>query len=293
MLVNILIIVISLCVITIIIILAKKLPKVMVVDVKSNIIKQAEVKKRLLEERFERHFKDGGRAIIIFITPLTKQLKKIFKLWYQKIVKLEEAYRHKALKMSFKDEVVKQQGIVKMLNEAAIKASNEVFDEAEKIYIEVLTLDDKNIEAYKGLGEIFLLKKDFEHAKETFEFLLKLSQNDPFIYSRLGEIAAEKGDLKMAEEDLLKSLAMDKENSETYLKLAEIYLNLDNPRQAFSMAEQAAIIEPNNPRILDFLIEISIIVQDKTAALRAYQQLKEVNPDNQGLIAIKEKISRL
>ena len=94
-------------------------------------------------------------------------------------------------------------------------------------------------------------------------------------------------------QDYLKSLEINKEDIETYLQLAGIYCNLENYQQAFLIAEQAGLIEPNNPRVLDFLIKISIIVQDKEAALRAYKQLKEVNPENQKLSEIKEKISQL
>ena len=70
----------------------------------------------------------------------------------------------------------------------------ENFADAEKKYVEALTLDDKSYQAYQGLGQLYLLQKDYEHAKETFEFLLKLNQEDPFIYRSLGEIAAGRGD---------------------------------------------------------------------------------------------------
>jgi len=291
MLSKVLIAIIIVCLTAIFTIIIKKLPKVLAVDVKSNIFKQAVVKRRLLEERFERRFKDGGKKIFYFLKPLLSQAAKFIKRFYQEIVNLEENYRHKALKMRFQDEVLKEQKITKLLNKAETKVQEEVFDEAEKLYIEVLTLDQNSLPVYKGLGRLYLLKKDYEHAKETFEFLLKFSQDDPFIYKSLGEIAVTKGDLKMAEEDYLKSLAIDKEDTETYLKLAETYLNLDNPQKAFSLAEQAATIEPNNPRILDFLIEISIIVQDKASALKFYQQLKEVNPENQKLKEFRERIN--
>jgi tetratricopeptide (TPR) repeat protein len=290
---KILIIIIILCLLAIFIILIRKLPKVLVVDTKSNILKQAVVKRRLLEERFERHFKEGGKKIFNILKPLLQKLTKLIKRLYQEIVRLEEIYRHKALKMNFKDEVLKEQKIAKLLNQAEIKLKEEVFDEAEKLYIEVLTLNERNTQAYKGLGKLYLIKKDYEQAKETFEFLLRLTQDDPFIYKSLGEIAATKGDLKMAEEDYLKSLEIDKEDIETYLKLAETYLNLDNPQKAFAIAEQAATIKPNDPRILDFLIEISIIVQDKATALKVYHQLKEVNPENQKLSELKERIDKL
>ena len=108
-------------------------------------------------------------------------------------------------------------------------------------------------------------KKDYEHAKEIFEFIIKLGQEDPFVYRSLGKIAAGRGDLKMAEDEYLKSLDLDVKDITAYLDLVEVYLNLDDPHKAFEVINQAAAIEPKNPKVLDFLIEISIILQDKAA----------------------------
>lgn len=290
---TILIIIILIGVAVLVVMSIKKLPKVLAVDVKSNVLKQASVKQRLLEERFRRSFSEQGKKITSLISPLIKSLNRQFSKFYQKLVDLEQQYRHKVLKTTFSETVAKEQTLEKLLNRAAVSLEAEDYDKAEEQYIEILTIDQKNTLAYKGLGEVYLLKKDYEHAKETFEFLLKISQNDPFIYKGLGQIAAEKGDLKVAEEDYLKSLEIDQNDIETYLTLADIYLNLDNPQKAHEMAEKAAMLEPNNPRVLDFLIEVSIIVHDKPSAIKAYYQLKEANPDNQKFAELKEKIDNM
>ncbi|MBU1130691.1 tetratricopeptide repeat protein [Patescibacteria group bacterium] len=293
MLPTILIIIIFLCLVIIGAVIFKKIPKVLAIDAKSKILKQPLIKRRLLEERLERHFKEGGKKMVSILEPPFNNLGTKFKKLYQKLIELEEKYRHKVLKVSFKEGADKERKVESFLDKAAELVSSENFDEAEKIYIETLTLDEKNIPAYKGLGELYLLKKDYEHAKETFEFLLKLEQDDPFVYRGLGEIAAEKGDLKVAEEDYLKSLEIDKEDFETHLKLAEIYLNLEDYQKSFKLAEEAVVLEPHNPRALDFLIEISIILRDKATALKIYRQLKEVNPDNQKLPDFRKRIDQL
>lgn len=290
---TILIIIIFLSLAAIAVILIRKLPKILAVNTKSPALKQASVKRQLLERRFQRHFKEGGKRVAIILKPILNDLAEKSKRFYQKLINLEEKYRHKALKASFKEEVVKEQKIERLLKKAQELVEKEDFDEAEKMYIAALTLEGKSISAYKGLGELYLLKKDYEHAKETFEFLLKIAQNDPYVFSGLGEIAALRGDLKVAEEDYLKSLEIDKGNIDTYLKLAEIYLNLEDNQKAFATVEQAVTLEPNNPRVLDFLIEISIIVKDKATAYKAYRQLKEVNPENGKLSEFRERINSL
>jgi len=271
----------------------KKIPKVSAVNETSAVLKQASVKKRLLEDRLERHFKEGGAKLINSMQPLFKELVLWFKERSRRFIELEEKYRHKSLKISFKDEVAKEQKIAKLLGRAQLWLNQDNFEEAEKIYIEVLTLDERSIPAYKGLGELYILKKDYELAKQTYEFLLKLTQDDPEVYKGLGAVAWGKGDLKMAEEDYLKSLNIDKGNIEVYLNLAQVYINLEEPNKAFKMVETAAIFEPKNPRVLDFLIELSIMVQDKATAVKTFKQLKEANPENQKLSEFKERIEKM
>ncbi len=282
------------CLAVILIIFFSKLASVSAVNLATApSVKQVEVKKRLLEERLQRKFSHLAGQLAVWLKPVSQFLAARLKFFYRKIIELEEIYRHKILKSSFQDRVAKERYASEMLKEAALLAVEEKFAAAEKKYIEILNLDEKNLEAYRGLGELYLRQKDYEHAKETFEFLLKLNAGDPVAYRRLGETDYLKGDLKAAQERYLKSLELDAGSLETCLALAEICLNLEEPSQAFKYALQASILEPHHPRVLDFLIEVSIIVRDKSAALKAYKQLKEVNPENQKLAELKEKIDKL
>ncbi|MCX6785731.1 MAG: tetratricopeptide repeat protein [Candidatus Komeilibacteria bacterium] len=272
----------------------KKLAKVAMVDSETSpVVKQSAVKKRLMEERLQRKVSAAGGKVLSYLKPAFKLLVKVIRAGYQKSVDLEEHYRHKVLHASFKDKVQIQQYASQLLTKAAALLEQERLTEAEKAYLEILKLDEKNAAAYQGLGELYLLKKDHEHAREIFEFLLRLNENNPLAYYNLGAIASKKGDLKQAQEQYLKSLELDAGNIGSYLDLAGVYLNLDEPNQAWAAVNKAAVLEPNNPKILDFLIEVSIITRDKDAARRAYQRLKEVNPENQKLPELKEKIDSL
>ena len=289
-----LVIIIVICLVAIAIIVGRKFSALKAVNTKTApVIQQMDVKRKLLEQRLQRHLKDGGSKAYTYIKPLVAQISVKLRQLYQKLFELEENYRHKVLKSSFKDKVVQEQKVDEILKQAEDFIDKENFADAEKKYVEALTLDDKSYQAYQGLGQLYLLQKDYEHAKETFEFLLKLNQEDPFIYRSLGEIAAGRGDLKSAEDEYIKSLELDNKDIASYLDLAEVYLNLDEPRKAFEVISQAAAIEPRNPKILDFLIEVCIILQDKVAARKALRQLSEANPENQKLSEFKERIGKI
>lgn len=282
------------CLLVIFAIVFKKFVKVAAVNLATAPqLKQTEVKRKLMEIRLQRKVGNLANFLLKVLKPAGSFLSSQLKILYQKIVDLEEEYRHKVLKSSFQDKVQLQHYVAKMLAEAQYLAESGKDAEAERKYIEVLKLDGKNISAYRGLGDLYLSQKNYGQAKETFEFLIKLNANDPNILRKLGKADFGKGDLKKAQEQYLKSLELDSADIGAYLDLADVYLHLEDAHGAFKAINQALALDPNNPRVLDFLIEVSIIVRDKAAAYKAYKQLKEVNPDNQKLEEFKDKIEKL
>jgi Flp pilus assembly protein TadD len=123
--------------------------------------------------------------------------------------------------------------------------------------------------------------------------LLKLDSSNPFVHRSLGGVARDAGDLKTAQEHFGSLVELEKTSPIAYLDLASIYLALENPHRAFELAQEAAVLEPNNPKVLDFLLEVSIIMQDKEAAEKTLKQLQEVNPDNQKLEEFKTRVADL
>ncbi len=286
--------VIAVCLAIILVVVWGKLGKVSSVNYQtSKVAKQVAVKRRLLEERLQRKFNKAGSKLSDWLGPLGSRLSAGLKSWYQKAVELEESYRHKILRDSFKDKVAQEQYSGQLLAEAEAFVNQGDLAQAEKKFIAILQLDRMNIPAYQGLGELYLKQQDLDHATETFEFLLKLDKNNALAHRLLAQVQAAKGDLKSAEQNYLKFLDLDRTNVNAYLELAEVYLQLEEPSHAFAMANQAAGLEPANPKVLDFLIEVSIITRDRQAALKAWRLLHEVNPENQKLDEFKERIDKL
>lgn len=290
----ILIVVITVCAAVILVIIWGKLGKISAVNYQaSKAARQVAVKRRLLEERLQRKLATAGNKLSGFLQPLGRGLSAKVKSWYQKAVDLEESYRHKILRDSFKDKVSQEQHSGGLLAEAEAFFRAGDLAQAEKKFIEVLELDQMNIAAYQGLGELYLEQEDYDHARQTLEFLLKLDKNNASAYRDLAQVQVAKGDLKSAEQGYVQFLALDRTNINGYLELAEVYLQLEEPSRAFALADQASGLEPGNPKVLDFLIEVSIITRDRQAALKAWRMLKEVNPENQKLDEFKSRIDKL
>lgn len=136
---------------------------------------------------------------------------------------------------------------------------SETEGDMERKYLEVLSLDPKNIDAYEGLGRLYFKQKDFEHAKEIFEHILRLGTN----------------------------------KLDHFLDLAESWQALEKYREAKGVLINALKKEPRNPKVIDRLIEIAILLKDRITAKNYLQQLKDVNPENKKIKEFAERIKIL
>lgn len=247
------------CLLGIVFIIARKFPSLAGIDIASlPKEQQAEVRDQILVDRFQRKTKGFFVNILLNIQPGWKFLKRKIMSIYHYFLELEKRYQ-KSSKEKVKDGENIDQKISRLLREAEDFLKEENFSEAEKRFIEIISLDVKNEDAYAGLGKLYFSSKDYEQAKETLEYLLKINP----------------------------------EVSEYYLELGEVYEELKDYEKAVKNAEKAVGLSPNNPRTLDFLIESAIMVGNKKLAGDTLKKLKEVNPENEKLLEWKDKIKEM
>ena len=75
--------------------------------------------------------------------------------------------------------------------------------------------------------------------------------------------------------------------------LAELFLELGKNEPALEAVRQAVDLEPQNPKYLDMLVEVSVKCGNKESANEAYQQLRMANPENNKLAVLKDKINQM
>lgn len=249
-------IIISLAII--IFIIVQKFPDIAAIDTKTIAAeRQGEVKKKIVAERLKRGLAKKTSFVSFFIKHSFEWLRKAFNRLYRKAVELERFYQKESKKTMSKQERVEH--VQELLGEARELSKKDDPEGAEQRYVEIISLDIKNIEAYKGLGGIYFEKKEYQEAKETLEYVLKLGVVDDEIHFNLGQVC--------------RALGEDKEALEHF--------------------KEAVKLEPNNPRNLDILIEESIIIGNKSLAEKTLRQFKKANPDNQKLEEFQERIKQL
>ncbi len=218
------------------------------------------LKDAILENRLRRKIETVAKDNFKYISFLQKNFTSLFERVYSWASEKEHFYKmlfekHKVKKKGYKH---KKEIIDKKFNEiTSTDTSRDTYlpdNELEQKYLEILSLDPKNIEAYEGLGEYYLNVGNYEYAKEIYMYLVKL----------------------------------DPRKIDYYLDLYLCFEKLDDLEGGFKILEKAYKIEPKNPKIIDKLINVSIIRNDKPIAKKYLIELEEVNPDNAKISEYKD-----
>lgn len=257
MITTILIIIAGLSLAVLIMLIWRKLPQVRVVDPSSS--REAKVKERkraILEDRLTRQTRQQVDAVKRVASPILSAIRDGFRRIAGKLTAIERRYQEQQRKGSKR--VVDQSELRRMVDEAKALMIDGRHDSAEKILIEVLSIDPKNAPAYEAVARIYIATKNFENAREALQFLVKLSPKDPSVLASLGELAELEGQTK----------------------------------EAYDFYRQAKELSPNNPKYLDFFITAAAEAGDVLEATRALDHLREVNPDNQKISDFEAAITR-
>jgi len=278
---------IFICGIVIIYIITKKFPAVANLDL-ANLPQEKEkkVKQQIISNRIKRNINSWKIWLKKVFRPILSFIGSWLKDFYKKLLSARE-------NLSKKSEGDDVSEIDELFLEAEEYKKEEKYDEAEKIYIRIISLDSKNVSAFKMLGQLYLTEGKTQEAKETLEHVLKLTKEDADVYSNLADVAKENGQMERAKKHYTESIKLNSENAQNYFNLAEIQQSLNSLKEATKNMKEALKIEPKNPKYLDAMFNLSIISKDKAEALDAYKALKEINPENGKLGEMKEQIDAL
>lgn len=247
--------------------------------------KEAKFKEQIISNRLKRNFFKYYSKIIRAVRPIF-QAAGVFFMWiYKKLVEFKEGYESEEV-----PEGESQQAITKLFNEAEELIKKEELEQAEDKLVEIVSLDSKNIKAFRELGRLYFERKDYHEAEQTFTHALKLIEKESDIYKVKAKFSEESEEGKIEEKD---DRDINSQLASICFDLALVDKFTDNFDGALANINKAFRLEPNNPRYLDTKLEISIIKKDKVSALDAYDRLVEVNPENQKLADFKKQISEL
>ncbi len=200
---------------------------------------------------------------------------------YKKAQDLEKKYKREEAKTVAVASPEFKKKIDQLLDEAAEYYKKEEFEEAEKKFIEIISLAPQEKKAYKGLGDLYMKKKEYKQALETYKFVLKI------------DLKGSEEVIKQEDGREIKTFSNSIELADDHVDLGEVYMAMEDYLSAVEEFKKAVQLEPNNPRNLDLLIEGSINAKNKVLAIEALNALKRINPENQKLKEYREMIDKM
>jgi tetratricopeptide (TPR) repeat protein len=278
----------------IIFIVIKKFPELIQIDADTLVeTKEEKVKRRIIREKLERNFIIKVKGSVKKAQPWFKKIGIFAKRVFDKTLELERKYRKKLEPKTVAEREKIDNETEDLVKNGLELLAEEKFSEAERKFIDAVALDPKDIEAYQGLAELYWEQGKLDEAKQTYEYILKLNADNYDAYSHLGSIARTQGDLERARDCHLKSIELDSQAAVHYLDLAGVYQEREELDKAFECLEKAVGLEPNNPRNLDALLELSIMMGKKREAKEYLSRLIEVNPENQKIEEFNGRIKEM
>ncbi len=262
----------------IIIIVIKKFSALANLDLNSiKAERESMFKKKIINDRLKRGLLKWNYQIKKLSGPTFSKVGEFYKGLYEKLSIMKETHKISSESAGDNAEI----RVAKMYSEAEDLYKNEEYDKAEERLIEIIGLDSQNIRAFKKLGKVYFDLKSYAESIQTLEHLLKLLENK----------------IRLNQDELEEEVGGDKDIdvmlSGIYFDLALAYFENENTEKASEVLMRALQIEPNNPRYLDTMLEISIMKKDKKMAEEMHAKLKESNPENNKIEEFEKRIEGL
>src|SRR3990167_251962 len=241
-----------------VLLLIRKMPQLRVINVDSIPKERArKIKEQLILQKFQRVSGKKLKGVSAFAVMSERTVSRAGRRLVQRLYHLEQYYQKLKRSASEGQHAYDAETIHRLVEEAETLRQKDELIPAEKMYIDIISHNPKSVDAYEGLGNLYLANNQFDQARETLQFSLRLAPNDASVL----------------------------------VSLAQLELKLEQPKAALVHVKKAIQKRPKNPKYLDLFIEISLKAGSLKDAQEGIKRLKEVNPENQKIQDFEERFS--
>lgn len=246
----------------------------------------------LIKQRFERLGTGRLRPLVHFGKASARRAQQAYQKTYDRLQAVEQFYRN--AKSPFAALAPSDRERIKTLvTEARSLARDLKWADAERRYLEVLGLDTRHVEAYKGLAAIYLKQKWYPQAFETYQFVVKMKKADDTVYAGLAEIAEAENNMMLAEDMRLKAVSVGTGQPQRYAELAEFYIQQEQPLKAVASVKKATELDPKSGKYLEMALEVALLTENAKEARKYYDRLRLVTDDRARFQSWREKVEAL
>ncbi|MBD3251095.1 tetratricopeptide repeat protein [Candidatus Uhrbacteria bacterium] len=243
---------------------------------------------RIVRDRFDRMLKR-------VLHPLKHRSKQMARTLTRSVQRMEQQLAKTA---GIEDTTVPQEEsaqdprrrIRRLLQDAQRLTEQGNYQQAERIYLEILKIDARHFEAYRGLGKLYLTARQYKQARETFDFLVRIQGANDEVFSGLGSIAEIEGNLKEAELMRKRALELNERSGQRHAELAALYMKMENADAAWRHAMRATELDPTSPQALELSVSSAILVRNRKEAEERYERLRLLRYDRNKLQRLREQL---
>ncbi len=246
----------------------------------------------MIRKRFERMRAERSQPFRRLGRAFTRQVGALYDGATHRLRAIESSYG--SVKSPFSSLTPTTRERIKLLLTEARSLMRDVkWAEAEKRFLDVLALDPHHVEAYKGLGQIYLKQKLYPQAQETFSFILKMKRADDATYAALAEIEEAAGHWHEAELYRLHAVESGGKQAYRHAELAQHYIEAGDLLKAWPPAKRAVELEPNSAKYVEQALEIAVGMGDPQEARIWYQKFRLLSDDRSRFQYWREKVEAL
>lgn len=249
-------------------------------------------RKKVIERRFERVAADRMASVSRVGREVGRRAKERYRRTVERLQSLDQVYKNVTSPLAAMAPSQRER-IKTLLSEARSLMRDLKWADAERRCLEVLSMNAREAESYKLLGQIYLKQKLYPQAKETFEYLVKTKKSDDATFAGLADIAEAGGDLTKTEAMRLKAVEASPRQPHRQAEAAQFFLSRGEPGRAWPFAKRASELEKQSAKYLELSLETAIVLGDRNEAEARYRRLRLLSDDSQRFQAWKEKIDAL
>jgi superkiller protein 3 len=188
--------------------------------------------------------------------------------------------RHYLAEIAFLDTIATNPGSAyAYVGLAELKMDLASYEEAGSLLEQAIAIDRNNVSSYVRIGELEERVGDMEAALASYQHATTLSSSDRTINLTLLDSLVRLGDYATAMAYAQEALEQRPDDAELLLRLGNIERLYGNYAEALSTISAAQANDPANSRIYITLAEIYLDLGQPVAALSAYGQAIEIQPD--------------
>ncbi len=277
------------------VVLFRKFPLVASIDVQATSSPLSNRKISLIEQRLKRKFQAAWSKVTTASQPALRGATALLQRARQKLVDLEHEYKARSLPvlLNRRQRQRVQVEVDALVQQAQLFLNEDEYRAAEEKAFQAIRLDPRSVAAFELLGTLYLETKEDAHAREVYQYLLKLQGETDSAHERLAEADRGEGRLEEAEHKLQRTIKLNANVMAYHLQLAQIERQLERWPEAFASIQAASRLEPNHPKVLDEMIEISLGYGKRQFAEDALKTIREKNPDNSKIPEWEKRLAEL